>query len=144
LASTKVNHTVESILGLNKILQEVYQSYVIICRPLFDALKKNAFQWSEKQEQAFLKLKTLMSPPPVLALTDFSQPFILEADASGSIGAVLMQQGRPNSFLSKTLGQNALAASIYEKEAIAILEALKNGNIILLALLGSLGQISEV
>ena len=67
-----------------------------------------------------------MSTPPLLALPNFSQPFILEADASGTgIGAVLMQQGRPISFLSKTLGPKVAAASTYEKEAMAILEALK-------------------
>lgn len=59
-------------------------------------------------------------------LPDFGQPFILEADASRSgIGAVLMQQGRPISFLSKTLGPYAAALSTYEKEALAILEAIK-------------------
>lgn len=33
-----------------------------------------------------------MSSPPVLSLPDFTQPFILEADARG-IAAVLMQNG---------------------------------------------------
>jgi hypothetical protein len=36
-----------------------------------------------------------------------------------------MQKGRPIAFFSKTLGPKALAASTYEKEAMAILEALK-------------------
>lgn len=67
-----------------------------------------------------------MSTPPVLALPDFTQPFVLEADASGfGIGAVLMQSGRPISFLSKALGPKSMALSIYEKEALAIPEALK-------------------
>lgn len=67
-----------------------------------------------------------MSSPPVLALPNFSQPFILEAGASSTgIGAVLMQNGRPISFLSKALGPKAAASSIYEKEVMAILEALK-------------------
>jgi hypothetical protein len=67
-----------------------------------------------------------MSTPPVLSLPNFTQPFVLEADASGNgVGAVLMQNGRPISFLSKSLGPKALSSSTYEKEAMAILEALK-------------------
>jgi len=37
-----------------------------------------------------------------------------------------MQNGQPIAFFSKTLGPKATAASTYEKEAMAILEALKN------------------
>lgn len=67
-----------------------------------------------------------MSTPPVLALPDFSEPFVLEVDASGfAIGAVIMQKGRPIAFFSKTLGPKTAALSTYEKEAIAILEALR-------------------
>jgi hypothetical protein len=61
-----------------------------------------------------------------LALPNFSQPFVLEADACDtSIGAVLMQEGRPLSFFSKSLGKRAVEMSTYDKEAMAIIEALK-------------------
>jgi hypothetical protein len=67
-----------------------------------------------------------MSHPPILTIPDFSQPFVLEVDASGTgIGDVLMQQGKPIAFFSKTLGPKAMTTSIYEKEAMAISEALK-------------------
>lgn len=115
-----------AFLGLAGYYRRFIQGYGLICRPFFDALKKDAFSWSEKQEQAFTKIKNIMSSPPILALPNFSQPFVLEADPSGTgIGAVLMQGGRPISFLSKTLGPKAAATSIYEKEAMAILEAIK-------------------
>ena len=67
-----------------------------------------------------------MTQAPVLALPDFSLPFILEADACDyGIGAVLMQRGKPISFLSKTLGPKAAGLSTYDKEAMAILAAIK-------------------
>jgi hypothetical protein len=70
-----------------------------------------------------------MSTPPVLALPNFNEPFVLEADASGQgIGAIIMQQGKPIAFFNKSLGPKATAASTYEKEALAILEALKKWN----------------
>jgi hypothetical protein len=49
-----------------------------------------------------------------------------EGYAGGTgVGAVLMQRGQPIAFFSKSLGPRAMAASIYEKEAMAILEAIK-------------------
>ena len=47
-----------------------------------------------------------------------------DACATG-LGAVLMQEGRPLAYFSKCLGPQNSAKSIYEKEAMAILEALK-------------------
>jgi hypothetical protein len=62
----------------------------------------------------------------VLALPDFSKTFILEADASDkSIGVVLMQEGKAISFMSKSIGPKAARLSTYEKEALALIEALK-------------------
>ena len=60
-----------------------------------------------------------MTSAPVLALPDFSLPFVLEADASGyGIGAVLMQKGQPIAYMSKALGPKAAAWSTYDKEAL--------------------------
>lgn len=115
-----------AFLGMAGYYRRFIKGYGIICRPLFDALKKDAFLWSEKQEDAFQTVKQIMSSPPVLALPDLSKPFVLEANASGTgIGAVLMQNGRPISFLSRALGTKAATSSTYEKEAMAILEAIK-------------------
>ena len=65
---------------------------------------------------------------PVLALPNFQIPFTIEANACGfGIGAVLMQKGQPLAYFSRSLGPKAAAQSVYEKEAMAILESLKNG-----------------
>jgi hypothetical protein len=115
-----------SFLGLAGYYRRFIKSFGITCRPLFDALKKDAFHWSDKQDKAFQLLKTSMTQAPVLALPNYSLPFVLEADASGyGIGAVLMQKGQPIAFLSKSLGPKAAAWSTYDKEALAIIEAIK-------------------
>jgi hypothetical protein len=116
----------KAFLGLTGYYKRFIKDYGVICIPLFTALKKDAFLWGPDQEQACLNVKFIMSQPPVLALPDFTQPFVLEADASGSgIGAVLMQRGQLIAFFSKNLGPKAMAASTYEKEALAIIEAIK-------------------
>lgn len=113
-------------LGLTGYYRRFVKGYGTFCRPLHNLLKQNSFQWTEEHTVAFNKLKQIMATCPVLALPDFSKPFILETDACGSgIGAVLMQGGRSLAYMSKCLGPKAASQSVYEKEALAILEALK-------------------
>jgi hypothetical protein len=113
-------------LGLTGYYRRFIQGYATICQPLYLALKKENFQWGPSQQEAFDKLKVIMSTPPVLSLPNFLEPFTLETDACATgLGVVLMQQGRPLAFFSKSLGPKTRALSIYEKEALAIFEALK-------------------
>lgn len=117
---------VREFLGMAGYYRRFIKGYGVICRPLHDLLKKDGFKWGDTQQEAFELLKEKMCNSPVLALPDFSQPFVIETDACGiGIGAVLMQKGRPLAYFSKALGPKAAAQSVYEKEAIAILEALK-------------------
>jgi hypothetical protein len=89
-------------------------------------LKKHSFIWTEEQTTAFNLLKHSLTTALVMALPNFSLPFTLETNACGTgIGAVLMQQGKPIAYFSKTLGIKNAAMSTYDKEALAILEALK-------------------
>jgi hypothetical protein len=133
---TPLNVTqLRGFLGLTGYYRRFIQGYGLICKPLFEALKKNGFIWEDRQQQAFLQLKQIMTQAPVLALPNYREPFVLEADACGyGIGAVLMQNSKPIAFMSQAIGPKAAALSTYDKEALAIIEAIKNGNITLLGL----------
>ncbi|KAK2446641.1 hypothetical protein QL285_017420 [Trifolium repens] len=74
---------------------------------------------------AFHALKSAITSAPVLALPNFSRPFVLGTDASNSgIGAVLSQQGHPIACFSKKFGPNVQKQSAYVREFGAITEAL--------------------
>jgi len=65
-----------------------------------------------------------MTHAPILALPDFSRPFILETNACElGVGAVLVQEGKPLAFLSQALAPKHLGLSIYDKELLAVLIA---------------------
>lgn len=112
-------------LGLTRYYRRFIQHYGLISKTLTDLLKKGTtFQWTPTTATAFQVLKQKLTQAPVLALPNFSKQFVLETDASDlGIGAVLMQEGHPIAFLSKTLSTRNQALSTYEKECIAILLA---------------------
>ena len=116
-----------SFLGLGGYYRRFVRHFGMISRPLTDLLKKGAlFVWTEVQEHSFLALKTALTSAPVLAMPNFSKPFVIKTDASGTgVGAVLMQQGHPLAFLSKSLSPRLQGLSTYEKEYLAILMAVE-------------------
>lgn len=64
-----------------------------------NVLKQDNFNWDQTAAEAFLILKESVTQALVLALRDFSRPFILETDALGTgTGAVLSQNHHPIAF----------------------------------------------
>jgi hypothetical protein len=111
-------------LGLTGYYRKFVKDYGSTVKPLNNLLKKKQFMWSREAQEAFERLKLAMESTPVLALPNFSQPFVVETDASDvGFGAVLMQGDKHVAFISKPLSATHKSLSIYEKEFLTLILA---------------------
>ncbi|XP_071677080.1 uncharacterized mitochondrial protein AtMg00860-like [Lolium perenne] len=112
-------------LGLTGYYRKFIRRDGVISRPLTDLFKKGVqFQWTPTVASAFQTLQEALVCAPMLAVPDFTQPFVVETDACQTgVGAVLMQHNHPVAYMSKALCNKNQALSTYEKECLAILLA---------------------
>lgn len=69
-------------VGICTYYREFVKGFSQLAAPLTNLTKKGAFEWRTTPHEAFDCLKHVMSSCLVLALLDFTQPFVLECDAS--------------------------------------------------------------
>ncbi|GMJ13949.1 hypothetical protein HRI_005064100 [Hibiscus trionum] len=113
-------------LGLSGYYKRFVKDYGTMTRPLTNLFKKGGWHWNDIEKEAFERLKRAVSSAPVLALLDFNAEFSIEIDASeGGVGAVLVQKGRPLAFFSRGLGVRHQELSVYEKEMLVVLMAVR-------------------
>ncbi len=129
----KSKRDIRRLLGMAGYFRSFCKNFSDVVKPLTDNLRKAvSFNWNTKCQFAFESLKNLLCNAPVLAAPDFSRPFKLEVDASGTgAGAVLLQEDdqgidHPVCFYSKKFNHHQVNYSTIEKEALALLLALQH------------------
>ena len=122
-----------SFLGLAGYYRKLIPDFATLSAPLTMLTKKHAkFLWTDQHQAAFQALKERLCSAPVLAYPDFNRPFLLQTDASDvGLGAILAQrtangQERVIAYASYTLSQRERNYSAMEKEAFAIIFAVKH------------------
>ena len=84
------------------------------------------FTWTPECENAFNFLKTQLTTAPILALSNWSRPFILDTDASDTgIGAVLSQLQEDGNecvvtYTSRVLSKQERNYCITQRELLAV------------------------
>ncbi|GFY17186.1 retrovirus-related Pol polyprotein from transposon opus [Trichonephila clavipes] len=125
---------IRSFLGLTSYYREYIPNFASLVLPLTELTKNrvpNIIPWNEAAEQAFTKLKAQLVKAPSLYTPNLSKPYQLYTDASATaIGACLSQnddKGKENSiaFFSKKLTETQTRRATIEREAYAVIEALK-------------------
>lgn len=101
--------------------------------PLTNLLRdKIKFEWTSVCQRAFEDVKLLLSVFPVLVAPRLDKPFKLQVDASNvGAGAVLLQTSEDDvdcvvGYFSRKLNSYQLNYSVNEKEALALIWALRH------------------
>ena len=121
---------VKQVLGLTGYYRNLVADYAIIAAPLTDLLKKNVkFEWTERHEDAFSKLKSALCEGALRRMPDMNRRFIVKTDASGEgVGAILMQEDDDGvryvvEYASKRFSEVERRYPVIEQEGYAILYA---------------------
>ena len=128
-----------NLLGLAGYYRRFIKGFAGISAALHRATStKREFAWTDEMMSAFEVLKQRLTSPPVLAFPEFEAPFIVETDASSvAVGAVLAQKKEdgkvhPIQYASRTMTAAERNYSAYEREALAVIFALKKFRVYLL------------
>jgi hypothetical protein len=127
-----------SFLGLSGYYRRFIYDYAKLAKPLTSLLrgedgrvsksisKNKIINLTQDAIEAFEKIKnSLISKEVILSHPNFEESFELTTDASDyAIGAVLSQNDRPITFLSRTLNKTEESYATNEKEMLAIIWAL--------------------
>lgn len=123
---------VRGFLGLSGWYRRFILNFADVTHPITEILsKKKKFEWTPAADEAFRKIKHLLTTAPVLKNPDFSKKFYIHCDASDfGIGAVLVQldeerNENPIAFMSRKLNSAQRNYSVTEKECLAAIEAIE-------------------
>ena len=107
--------------------------FALTVETLVKLTRKNArFHWSPQHQKAFDSLKTALASEQVMAHPQPQKEYLLFTDACDyAVGAILCQMDdagieRPTCYLSKQLSQVQRRWATTEKEAYAVVYALKH------------------
>ncbi|KAA3484167.1 DNA/RNA polymerases superfamily protein [Gossypium australe] len=99
----------------------------MIATPMTRLLQKDVkFEWSEKCQQSFDQLKTLLTEAPVFVQPESGKKILIYSDASlKCLGCILMQKGRVVAYASRQLKLQEKNYPMYDLELATIVFALK-------------------
>ena len=111
-----------SFLGIVNFVSKFIPKMSEILHPLHNLLKRNViWMWSTAQEESFKKIKKLIAESTQLVIYDPQKKLEIENDASEyGLGSVLLQEGKPIAFASRSLSECERRYAQIEKEMLAV------------------------
>ncbi|CAC5393077.1 unnamed protein product [Mytilus coruscus] len=121
---------VQRLLGTINYLAKFVLNMSAVTEPIRKLLKEeHEFIWTHEQQQAFEKLKDIITKNPVLSFYDVSKPVTVSCDASQcGLGAMLIQDNKPVAYASRSLTDAESRYANIERELLGVLFGLERFN----------------
>ena len=118
---------VRSFLGLAGYYRRFVQGFSVIASSLTRLLRKGVkFEWDDKCQSSFERLKEILVDTPVLIQPTSGRDYIVYSDASKiGLGCVLMQDGKVVAYASRKLKPHEQNYPTHDLELVAVVFALK-------------------
>ena len=126
-AATSMNQpkSVEELrrfLGFINYMARFLPNVATVTEPMRRLLVKDSqFEWTSEQQSAFARVKEMICACGTLSYFDPAKPIILQCDASTvGLGAVLLQEGKPIAYASRSLTSTEKNYVPLELECLAV------------------------
>ena len=104
--------------------QKFVQNFASLSKPLWDILKRDAFEWLPEADKSFTAIKDAILEIQPLYFFDHTGSVVIQTDASGiGIGGTLMRDGKPILYTSRKLTDVETRYAQVEREFLAIVYA---------------------
>jgi len=119
----------QGFMGLCNFFRKHVFRYADLTKPLTEIQNHKGTWpeglWTPQRQDAFIRLKQVLTSAPVLSLPDFDLMFETQVDASmNGVGAVLLQDTHPVAFYSKQFSEAERKLITSDQELLAVVYAL--------------------
>ena len=118
---------VRSFLGLAGYYRRFVKGFSMTAAPMTGLLQKNVkFEWSEKCQANFEKLKAFLTEAQVLTKSTYDKEYVIFSNALlNGLGCVLMQEGKVVAYASRQLKPHEKNYPMHDMELAPIVFSLK-------------------
>nr|GFC32738.1 putative reverse transcriptase domain-containing protein [Tanacetum cinerariifolium] len=126
-ASPKTPTEIRQFFGLVGYYRRFIEGFLKIAKSMTKLTQKDVkFDWGNKQEAAFQRIKQKLCSAPILALLEGSKDFVVYCDASiHGLGVVLMQREKVIAYASRQLKVYEKNYTTHDLELGAVVFAIK-------------------
>ena len=73
------------VFRFGQLSWNIYKKIAELAHPLYQLTGKKEFKWGQQEQESFDALKNVLVEPPIFALPNNKDPFILNVDASNLV-----------------------------------------------------------